>query len=512
MVKDNYLNATFRADQYAGFHYLQGDGCISDSTDQCYLDPDTPEESPNAALQCNQGLVSQWYIDIGSAEDVQAAFRFARRTRTPLSIKASGHDFINRNNLRGSLALWTRNLQAMTYHPSFQPKGYGDAETTQTVQAITFGSGVNSNEAQAFAGKNKVTLVGPSAPNIAIVGGWTLFGGHSVLSSTLGLGVDRVLEIDLVTPDGQLRTCNPRENAELFWALRGAGAGAFGVVLSVTVKVEPARPATFAQLSFSPTDGNQGPFLSLLINSTPTWSAEGWGGPMSSSSISMVNLYQDEAAASKSMAAAADYVRGQNGTVLIQRFPNYADFYAQYIATSSTNLGTGTLITLRVLPRRFNDEGQGRAQLLGFLSHRASEGQTPYIFLTPPARYKYTTGSTSMHEAWRNSYWLAGFANAYAWDASMAERRNKAQQIQQLALDLADLAPDGAAYTNEANPWQKNWQREFWGEANYARLVGIKARYDPDGLLRCWRCVGFEDAWIHSDPAFGCMGAFDGLV
>lgn len=510
VVESNYLNASFRADQYAGFHYLQGDGCISNPADQCHLDPGNPEASPAAGSRCRQGLVSRRYVDISSAEDVQAAFRFARRTGTPLSIKASGHDYINRNSLRGSLALWTRNLGNMTYHPSFQPQG--GVGKPGPVQAITFGAGVSSDEAQAFAGHHNVTLAGPSAPGIAVVGGWTLFGGHSVLSPTLGLGADRVLEMEIVTPDGRRRRCNQGANADLFWALRGAGAGAFGLVLSVTVKVEPAMATTLVLLSFPPTAENQPPFISLLINNTRAWSASGWGGPMTSSSVALVSLRQDEHAATKAMAPVAEYVRRQNGTVLIQQFPTFPDFYAQYIAGSSTNLATGALITIRVLPRRFHNKARGKAQLEGFLSRRAIRGQTPYIFLTAPAQYNHTAGSTSMHPAWRDSYWLTGFATAYAWNATVAERRARARQIQQLSADLQRLAPDGATYTNEANPWEKNWQREFWGTANYARLVAIKARYDPHGLLRCWRCVGFEDAWIHTDPAFACMGAFDGLV
>ncbi|KAH6650455.1 cytochrome P450 [Chaetomium tenue] len=516
-IRHRYLDAEFRANQYAGFHFAQGDGCISNTTNQCQIDPESLAANPGSGLPCNQGLVSPWYVDIRSASDVQSAFRFARRTGTPISIKASGHDYVNRNTLPGSLALWTRNLRNMTYHATFRPAAVSGAEP---VQAITFGSGVNSNEAQAFAGHNNVTLVGPSSATIAIVGGWTLFGGHSVLSPTLGLGVDRVLQIEIVTPDGALRICNRQLHPDLFWALRGAGAGTYGLVLSMTVRVEPAAPVTLALLSFTPTLENQAPFLDLLINSTPAWSADGWGGPMTSSSLALVSLEQDEAAAVQSMRAAADYVLGENGTVTIEQFPTFSEFYARYIAVSEGDVGLGALPTLRVLPKRLHDQPQGRAELLAFLSQRARNNQTPYLFLTPPARYSNPRDnndnnngdSTSMHPAWRNSYWLAGFQSSYAWNASVAKRREAAREDQTSARDLTALAPDGAAYPNEASPWHRDWRREFWGDDNYARLQAVKARYDPAGLLRCWHCVGFDDAWVHADPAFECMGAFDGLV
>jgi len=58
------------------------------------------------------------------------------------------------------------------------------------------------------------------------------------LSPTLGLGVDRVLQFKVVTPDGIYRTANACQNQDLFWALRGGGGSTFGVVLEATTKAE----------------------------------------------------------------------------------------------------------------------------------------------------------------------------------------------------------------------------------------------------------------------------------
>ena len=64
-------------------------------------------------------------------------------------------------------------------------------------------------------------------------------GGHSILSPVYDLGVDRVVQIKIVTPDGQFRTANECQDSDLFWALRGGGGSAFGVVTELTVRVEP---------------------------------------------------------------------------------------------------------------------------------------------------------------------------------------------------------------------------------------------------------------------------------
>ena len=45
-------------------------------------------------------------------------------------------------------------------------------------------------------------------------------GGHSFLSPSFGLGVDNLLEMDIITPDGKLRTISECSNPDLFWAVR----------------------------------------------------------------------------------------------------------------------------------------------------------------------------------------------------------------------------------------------------------------------------------------------------
>lgn len=52
-------------------------------------------------------------------------------------------------------------------------------------------------------------------------------------------------------------------------------------------------------------------------------------------------------------------------------------------------------------------------------------------------------------------------------------------------------APHAGAYVNEADYFEKDWQRVFWGD-NYGRLLKIKKQYDPDGLFICHHCVGSE--------------------
>ena len=71
------------------------------------------------------------------------------------------------------------------------------------------------------------------------LGGWSLGGGHGPFANALGLGVDNILEAEVVTADGSLLVANSTDNADLLWALRGGGGSTWGVVVSFTLRAHP---------------------------------------------------------------------------------------------------------------------------------------------------------------------------------------------------------------------------------------------------------------------------------
>ncbi|MBS1795889.1 MAG: FAD-binding oxidoreductase [Acidobacteria bacterium] len=69
------------------------------------------------------------------------------------------------------------------------------------------------------------------------LGGYLLQGGFAWNGPKLGLACESVIGIDVVTADGEYLHCDERENADLFWAARGAGPGFFGVVVRFHLKL-----------------------------------------------------------------------------------------------------------------------------------------------------------------------------------------------------------------------------------------------------------------------------------
>ncbi|TLD08280.1 uncharacterized protein PgNI_07975 [Pyricularia grisea] len=513
-TKQDYLNSTFKTAAYAGFVHSYNEACASNVTDQCLLSAatlsttggnDTTTAAPLTG-PCNQGILSEKYIAVARAEDVQAAFRFALRTGIPLSVKATGHDYAARSSRKGSLALWTRQLSGIEFNPSFSPAG----SSTSPVAAITVGSGANLGEVYKFADGHNVTFIGGSSGTVAAAGGFSLLGGHGTLTPLYGMSADRILELTVVTPDGELRKANADTNQDLFWALRGAGSATFGVVLDATFKVEPVIPITLALMSFNATSLNTDPFLSLLINHTSIWAEEGWGGPMSMSTLALVNPTMSLDAANSSMQEVANYVSAQGGTIILERLPSFYSFFTKYVeSASSTGTGTATFATFRTLPKSLHQSEEGRAAMIKTIQNIKAAGLDTFIFQTTPNKSPYVPGSNTVHPSWRDSYWLVG--TSISWpsnDASLEERMQVAAILQEVSKNLTDLAPAGSMYPNEADPWTKNWAKEFWGEGNYAKLLQVKMKYDPNNLIGCWKCVGFEDGLMETDPAMQCLGAF----
>jgi FAD/FMN-containing dehydrogenase len=74
------------------------------------------------------------------------------------------------------------------------------------------------------------------------VGGCYLAGCYGSFSKIFGSGAMNVLEARVVLANGSLVVANQCKNTDLFWSLRGGGAGVAGVVTEWTARVSAHTP------------------------------------------------------------------------------------------------------------------------------------------------------------------------------------------------------------------------------------------------------------------------------
>jgi FAD/FMN-containing dehydrogenase len=85
--------------------------------------------------------------------------------------------------------------------------------------------------------------------SVGVVGA-VLGGGYGVLGRYYGLGADHLVSARVLLADGRVVRAAADEHEDLFWALRGAGGGNFGVVLSVELRTRPPVALTAVEATW----------------------------------------------------------------------------------------------------------------------------------------------------------------------------------------------------------------------------------------------------------------------
>lgn len=200
-------------------------------------DPFTARATP-----CTLGNYVQYAVAVQSYTDVINTISFAKSHNIRFVIRNTGHDYLGRSTGAGALSVWTHHLKNITF------KNWEDS--FYKGKAVKLGAGVQGYDIMAAAKDEGVVVVGGECPTVGPAGGYTQGGGHSALSTSFGLSADNTVEWEVVTANGELLTASRTENTDLYWALSGGGAGNYGVVLSMTVKVFPDAAVASASLVF----------------------------------------------------------------------------------------------------------------------------------------------------------------------------------------------------------------------------------------------------------------------
>ncbi|MGL4655275.1 MAG: FAD-binding protein [Sarcina sp.] len=119
-------------------------------------------------------------------------------------------------------------------------RGLKNIEINIENKTVTIGAGAQNREVYDALNSIGYPFPGGGCPTVGVVG-YTLGGGWGYSARLLGLGCDSLVEAEIVDSKGEVIIANEEHNSDIFWALRGAGAGNFGVVTSMTYRLPEKR-------------------------------------------------------------------------------------------------------------------------------------------------------------------------------------------------------------------------------------------------------------------------------
>lgn len=164
-------------------------------------------------------------VRVMNAGDVVAAVNYARDNGLALSVKGGGHSGPGFGTNDGGVVIDFSNMRGVRVDAA--------AMTARAEGGATWGDFNAATHAYGLATTGGII----STTGIA---GLTLGGGIGYLSRGHGLSLDNLISADVVTADGRILVASEKENADLFWAIRGGG-GNFGVCASLEYKLQPVR-------------------------------------------------------------------------------------------------------------------------------------------------------------------------------------------------------------------------------------------------------------------------------
>jgi FAD/FMN-containing dehydrogenase len=160
------------------------------------------------------------------AADVVAGVLLARETGLPLAIKGGGHGVNGHAVCDDGIMLDLSPMKRIDVDP--------EARVARAQAGVNWGEFDAATQAHGLATTGgRVTTTG--------IAGLTLGAGSGWLERMYGFTSHNLLAAEVVTADGRLVRASEDENPDLFWALRGGG-GNFGVVIQFEYRLHEVGP------------------------------------------------------------------------------------------------------------------------------------------------------------------------------------------------------------------------------------------------------------------------------
>ncbi|MFG2472776.1 FAD-binding oxidoreductase [Streptomyces canus] len=416
---------------------------------------------------------------VANADDIRTIVAYARTHGIRVAIRNGGHSYAGWSSGNNRLIVDVSRLNRVRASGGTAVVGAG-AKLIDVYRALT---------------AKGVTVPGGSCPTVG-VSGLTLGGGHGVVSRAYGLTCDNLTRATLITADGKELTADASTNKDLFWALRGAGNGNFGVVTELHFRTHPAPQGVTAYATWpwsraaavlkawqewGPAQPDEiwsschlenggSPSVAVAAFSLGTYGelqnaldrlADRIGSPARSVTLrrhSYESAMEAYAGCSSFSTDARCHLPGSTpgrspqGALGRETYAAHSDFFDRSLSAAGIQTLTRQIASVR--------GGSGSIALiaLGGAVNRVPPTATAFVHRRSRMLAQYiaswkagTTGTTARS-------WLTG------------------------AHDAMKPYASGAAYQNYTDPTLKDWRKAYYGDAA-TKLVKVKKQYDPQGFF-----------------------------
>jgi len=478
---------------------------------------------------------SAYMVAAENTSDVAAAVRFAKANNLRLVIKGRGHSYLGASSAPDSLLLWTRKMNDVTVHDSFTPQGSNAAP----VPAISVGAGamwLHAYQAAASAGRY---VQGGGCTTVGVAG-LVQGGGFGSFSKGFGTAAASLLEAEIVTADGEIRTVNAVREPDLFWALKGGGGGTFGAITRLTLTTHPL-PNTVGPVSLTLRAKSDDAFRKLIARfvdlyasslCNPHFGEQVRLRPDNQLQVQMVFQGISKADVRGAFKPLIDFVEGNpadyegSASLDVSSLPETKFFWNGWFYRAFARWAVS--FDGRSDAPWTDFSWAGNSQEVGVFWHAYTSAWLPSSLLKAENQQRLVDAlfNASRHwnvglhfnkglfgapaeaiEASKNTATHPDVLDAFAlviiaaggppvFDGlpgpNVATAKDHREHVYAAMDALRAAAPDSGAYVNECDYFQSDWQQRLWG-SNYPRLLEIKRRYDPDGLFYVHHGVGSED-------------------
>ena len=403
-----------------------------------------------------------------SMESVATAIRFGREGDLEIAIRAGGHSACGHSTSDGGLVIDLSRFRGVTVDPERRiARANGGALLGELDIA-----------AQAYGLVCPVGVIGHTG-----VAGLTLGGGMGRLQRNLGLTIDNLRAVELVTADGRSVRTSETEEPDLFWGIRGAGAN-FGV----------ATAFEFSLREF-------GPLLHRGVRVYPAsqvhevWSTFRDFAAVAPSEVALIlNIGRAE--------PAADYpasVAGEPVVVVAYNHSGDAAAVERDVAPLregpepvSTSDGSQPYLEVQTA----NDLAMGwghRSYIMGGYANdfrpEAFDAMVEHVARAPEgSSFAITVQGGAIARVPEDAMAFTGRDASFEmsadteWDDPTVDTTHREWVRQAMAI----VEPDAVTgrYVNEIAESGPEQSRAIYGDVKHARLTALKRTWDPDNVFR----------------------------